>query len=149
MHGLTARDRNFAARVRDSFERQNAMRLIGARLTKIEPGYCEIELPYRDELTQQHKFFHGGITTMIADSAAGYAAYSLFPADASMLTVEFKMSLLAPAVGEMLIASARVVKPGRTLTLCDVEVHAVQDGKKTLVLKGLETLICLHNKADR
>jgi uncharacterized protein (TIGR00369 family) len=149
MDGLTARDRNFAARVRDSFDRQIAMRLIGARLTKIEPGYCEIELPYRDELTQQHKFFHGGITTMIADSAAGYAAYSLFPADASVLTVEFKMSLLAPAAGEMLIASARVVKPGRTLTLCDVEAHAVQDGKKTLVLKGLETLICLHNKADR
>jgi uncharacterized protein (TIGR00369 family) len=149
MDGLIAKDSNFAARVRDSFDRQNAMALIGAKLTKIEPGYCEIELPYRDALTQQHKFFHGGITTMIADSAAGYAAYSLFPADASVLTVEFKMSLLAPAAGDKLIASARVVKPGRTLTLCDVEVHAVKDGKQTLVLKGLETLICLHNKADR
>ena len=149
MDGLIAEDSNFAARVRDSFDRQNAMALIGAKLTKIEPGYCEIELPYRDALTQQHKFFHGGITTMIADSAAGYAAYSLFPADASVLTVEFKMSLLAPAAGDKLIASARVVKPGRTLTLCDVEVHAVKDGKQTLVLKGLETLICLHNKADR
>lgn len=149
MDGLIAEDSNFAARVRDSFDRQNAMALIGAKLTKIEPGYCEIELPYRDALTQQHKFFHGGITTMIADSAAGYAAYSLFPADASVLTVEFKMSLLAPAAGDKLIASARVVKPGRTLTLCDVEVHAVKDGKQTLVLKELETLICLHNKADR
>ena len=149
MDGLIAKDSNFAARVRDSFDRQNAMAFIGARLAKIEPGHCEIELPYRDELTQQHKFFHGGITTMIADSAAGYAAYSLFPADASVLTVEFKMSLVAPAAGERLIAAARVVKPGRTLTLCDVEVHAVKDGERTLVLKGLETLICLHNKADR
>lgn len=149
MDGLVAPDPDFAARVRDSFERQNAMRFIGASLTRIEPGYAEIELPYRDELTQQHKFFHGGITTMIADSAGGYAAYSLFPADASVLTVEFKMSLLAPAAGEKLVASARVVKPGRTLTLCDVEVHAVQEGKRTLVLKGLETLICLHNRPDR
>ena len=88
-------------------------------------------------------------TTMIADSAGGYAAYSLFPADASVLTVEFKMSLVAPAAGEKLVASARVVKPGRTLTLCDVEVHAVEGDKRTLVLKGLETLICLHGKADR
>jgi uncharacterized protein (TIGR00369 family) len=142
-------DPNFATRVRDSFDRQNAMRFIGAKLTTLEPGHAEIELPYRDELTQQHKFFHGGITTMIADSAAGYAAYSMFPADSSVLTVEFKMSLLAPAAGEKLIATGKVVKPGRTLTLCDVEVHAVKDGKKTLVLKGLETLICLHNKVDR
>jgi len=149
MDGLVAGDPLFAERVRDSFQRQNAMRFIGATLVRIEPGYAEIELPYRDELTQQHKFFHGGITTMIADSAGGYAAYSLFPADASVLTVEFKMSLLAPAAGEKLVASARVVKPGRTLTLCDVEVHAIDGEKRTLVLKGLETLICLHGKADR
>lgn len=149
MPGMTASDPLFAGRVRDSFARQNAMAFIGAQLTRVEPGHVEIELPYCEELTQQHKFFHGGITTMIADSAAGYAAYSMFPADSSVLTVEFKMSLLAPAGGEKLIASAKVVKPGRTLTLCDVEVHAVKEGKKTLVLKGLETLICLHNKADR
>ncbi|MGE0658118.1 MAG: PaaI family thioesterase [Reyranellaceae bacterium] len=149
MDGLVASDPLYAERVRDSFQRQNAMRFIGASLVRVEPGYAEIELPYRDELTQQHKFFHGGITTMIADSAGGYAAYSLFPADASVLTVEFKMSLLAPAAGEKLVASARVVKPGRTLTLCDVEVHAVEGEKRTLVLKGLETLICLHGKADR
>ncbi len=149
MDGLVANDPLYAERVRDSFQRQNAMRFIGASLVRVEPGYAEIELPYRDELTQQHKFFHGGITTMIADSAGGYAAYSLFPADASVLTVEFKMSLLAPAAGEKLVASARVVKPGRTLTLCDVEVHAIDGEKRTLVLKGLETLICLHGKADR
>ena len=149
MDALTAADPNYAARVRDSFGRQKAMTFIGATLTTVEPGFVEIELPYREELTQQHSFFHGGITTMIADSAGGYAAFSLFPADASVLTVEFKMSLLAPAAGELLIASARVVKPGRTLTLCDVEVHAVKGGVRTLVLKGLETLICLHDRPDR
>lgn len=149
MTGPVAPDPDFAERVRDSFNRQNAMRFIGASLTRLEPGEAEIELPYRDELTQQHKFFHGGITTMIADSAAGYAAYSLFPAGSSVLTVEFKMSLLAPAAGEKLVAAARVVKPGRTLTLCDVEVHAVKEGRKNLVLKGLETLICLRDRADR
>ncbi len=149
MAGPVAPDPDFAERVRDSFNRQNAMRFIGASLTRLAPGEAEIELPYRDELTQQHKFFHGGITTMIADSAAGYAAYSLFPAGSSVLTVEFKMSLLAPAAGEKLVAAARVVKPGRTLTLCDVEVHAVKEGRKNLVLKGLETLICLHDRADR
>ncbi|MGE0152494.1 MAG: PaaI family thioesterase [Reyranellaceae bacterium] len=149
MDGLIAPDPDFTDRVRDSFNRQNAMGFIGARLTKVEPGHVEIELPYRDELTQQHKFFHGGITTMIADSAAGYAAYSVFPAGSSVLTVEFKMSLLAPAAGEKLVATGKVVKPGRTLTLCDVEVHALKDGKSTLVLKGLETLFCLHDRPDR
>jgi uncharacterized protein (TIGR00369 family) len=91
---------DFAARVRDSFARQNAMTLIGARLTRVEPGWVEIELPYRDDLTQQHKFIHGGIATMIADSAGGFAGYSLFPATSSVLTVEFKISLVAPAAGE-------------------------------------------------
>lgn len=146
---LLAQDTNFAERVRDSFSRQNAMGFIGARLTRIEPGLAEIELPYRDELTQQHKFFHGGITTMIADSAGGYAAYSLFPAGSSVLTVEFKISLLAPAAGEKLIAVGRVVKPGRMLTITDLEVHAVGNGKATPVLKGLQTLICLHDRADK
>jgi uncharacterized protein (TIGR00369 family) len=95
-----ALDADFAARVRNSFSRQNAMGFIGARLIRVDPGVVEIELPYRDELTQQHKFFHGGITTMIADSAGGYAGYSLFPGGSSVLTVEFKISLLAPAAGD-------------------------------------------------
>ncbi len=146
---LAAPDPDFAARVRDSFSRQNAMAFIGARLTRVEPGLAEIELPYRDELTQQHKFFHGGISTMIADSAGGYAAYSLFPATSSVLTVEFKISLLAPAAGEKLVALGRVVKPGRTLTITDLEVQAIRHGKATPVLKGLQTLICLHGRGDK
>lgn len=147
--GFAAPDPDFAMRVRDSFGRQNAMALIGAELTEIVPGRVRIELPYRDDLTQQHKFIHGGITTMIADAAAGYAAFTLFPADASVLTVEFKVSLIAPAKGERLIATGTVVKPGRTLTLCDIEVHAIDAGQSKLILKGLETLICLHGRADR
>jgi uncharacterized protein (TIGR00369 family) len=150
MHvGFQASDPEFAARVQDSFSRQNAMQFIGARLSRLEPGLVEIELPYRDELTQQHKFFHGGITTMIADSAGGYAGYSLFPATSSVLTVEFKISLLAPAAGDRLVATGRVIKPGRTLTICDLEVSAWQGGHATPVLKGLQTLICLHDRADR
>lgn len=145
---IQAQDVDFAARVRDSFSRQNAMAHIGASLTRVEPGLAEIELPYRPEVTQQHGYFHGGISTMIADSAGGYAGYSLFPADSSVLTVEFKVSLVAPAKGEKLVATARVIKPGRTLTVCDLEVHAVERGRSTLCLKGLQTLICLHGRPD-
>jgi uncharacterized protein (TIGR00369 family) len=146
---MQATDPDFALRVADSFARQNAMQFIGARLSRIEPGLAEIELPYRDELTQQHKFFHGGISTMIADSAGGYAGYSLFPATSSVLTVEFKISLLAPAAGDRLVATGRVIKSGRTLTICDLEVNAWRGEHATPVLKGLQTLICLHDRADR
>jgi len=86
---------------------------------------------------------------MIADSAGGYAGYSLFPASSSVLTVEFKISLLAPAAGEKLVATGKVIKPGRTLTICDLEVNAIKNGRPTMVLKGLQTLICLHDQADR
>ena len=140
---------DFAARVRDSFARQGIMALIGARLTRVEPGLVEIEVPYRDDLTQQHGFFHAGVTSTIGDSAGGYAAFSLFPDDASVLTTEFKINLLAPAEGDVLRAVGRVVKPGRTLTVCDVEVFAVKDGVGRLCAKMLETLMCLHGRPDR
>ncbi len=139
---------DFEARVRDSFSRQGIMELIGARLTRVEPGLVEIELPYRAELTQQHGFFHAGITSTIADSAGGYAAFSLMPAEASVLTTEFKINLLAPADGEYLRARGRVVKPGRTLTVCDVDVFAVKDGRATPCAKLLETLMCLEGRPD-
>jgi uncharacterized protein (TIGR00369 family) len=142
-------DPGFAARVRDSFNRQQAMDLIGATLTRIEPGFCEIHLPYRRELTQQHGFVHGGIVGMIADSAGGYAGYSLFPADASILTVEYKMNLLGPGKGEALIARGQVVKTGRTLTIVQADVFAVNDGNETHCALMQQTLITLHGKADR
>lgn len=148
LSAMTPRDPDFEARVRASFDRQKIMRLIGARMTRVEPGVVEIELPFRDDLTQQHGFFHAGITSTIADSAGGYAAYSLFPPDSSVLTVEFKMNLLAPADGERLVATGRVVRSGRTLTVCDLEAHVFRDGVATLCAKGLSTLMCLAGRPD-
>jgi uncharacterized protein (TIGR00369 family) len=141
-------DPAFEARVRASFARQGAMKLIGAVLTRVEPGVATIELPYRPDLSQQHGFFHAGMTSAIADSAAGYAAFSLFPAASSVLTVEFKINLIAPADGERLVATGRVKKPGRTLTICEFEVVAAKGGKATVCALGLETLICLAGKPD-
>lgn len=141
-------DDNFEQRVRASFDRQTIMTLIGAALSRVEPGLVEIELPHRPDLCQQHGFFHAGVTSTIGDSAGGYAAFTLFPADASVLTTEFKINLLAPAAGERLRALGRVIKPGRTLTICDVEVFALADGKEKLCAKLLQTLMTMHGKPD-
>ena len=140
---------DYAARIRDSFSRQGAMEHLGAQITRIEPGVVEIELPFRPELTQQHGFFHGGVTSAIADTAGGFAAFTLIPADASMLTVEFKINLIAPANGDKLVATGRVVKPGRTLTICELDVAAVNGGTPTICARGLQTLIRLNERPDR
>ena len=134
----------FAQRIRASFERQQAMSLIGAQLRLVEPGRVEIRLPFRDELTQQKGYVHGGIIGMIADSAAGYAAYSLMPASASLVTVEYKMNILAPATGE-LTALGTVLKPGRTLTVARAEVYAA-DGKHVAAMQ--QTLMMLADTPD-
>ena len=118
-------------------------------LARIEPGFCEIRLPCRPELTQQHGFVHGGIVSMIADSAGGYAAFTLFAADASILTVEYKLNLLAPSKGETLIARAEVLKSGRTLTVAKADVYAVEDGAETHCAVMQQTLITLHGKEDK
>ncbi len=146
MTAFTPADPDFEARVRASFGRQRIMDLIGARVARVAPGEVVIELPYRDDLTQQHGFFHAGVTGTIADSAAGYAAYSLFPADASVLTVEFKINLLAPAEGELLRAVGRAVKPGRTLTVAEAEVFALKDGAAKLCAKLMSTLMRLDGR---
>ena len=125
------------------------MRLIGARLTELRPGHCAIELPYRADLTQQHGYIHAGIVSAIADSAGGYAGFSLFPADASVLTVEYKLNLLAPAAGERLIAVADVVKPGRTLAITRGEVYAETAGRRTLCAIMQQTLIVMAGKPDQ
>jgi uncharacterized protein (TIGR00369 family) len=142
-------DPEYASRVRASFDRQKAMRLIGARLIRIEPGACTIELPYRDDLTQQHGYVHAGIVSMIVDSAGGYAGFTLFPADASVLTVEYKLNLVAPAAGERLVAEASVVKPGRTLAITRGEVYAERGGARTLCAIMQQTLIVMAGKPDR
>src|SRR2546428_127556 len=128
--GVVPIDPDYEARVRASFGRQGAMLLIGARLSALRPGYCAIELPFRDDLTQQHGYVHAGIIGAIVDSAGGYAGFTLFPADASVLTVEYKLNLLAPAAGERLVAEAQVVKAGRALPLTPREVYAEADRKR-------------------
>ncbi len=145
---LIPKNPDFEECVRDSFARQGVMELIGARLTRVEPGLVEIELPYRADLTQQHGFFHAGITSTIADSAGGYAAFSLMPAEASVLTTEFKINLLAPAEGELLRAVGRVVRPGRLLTVCEVDVFALKGGAAKPCARLLETLMCLEGRPD-
>jgi uncharacterized protein (TIGR00369 family) len=137
-------DPAFAERCRESFGRQKAMELIGARLTVVEPGYVEIELPWRAELTQQKGYVHGGIVGMIADTACGYSAFSLMPADCSLVTVEYKMNILNPGRGG-LVAKALVLKPGRTLTVARGEVYA-DDGRHVATM--LQTLMMLADTPD-
>ncbi len=143
-----ARNPDFEARVRGSFARQAAMVLIGARMTRVEPGRVEIELPVRDDLGQQHGFVHGGVVGMIADSAGGYAAFTLMPADASVLTVEYKMNMLAPAQGDLLVARAEVLKPGRSLSVVRADVFARQGDRETRVAAMQQTLMVMHGVAD-
>ena len=137
-------DPNFVTRIRASFGRQKAMDLIGASLTVIEPGRVEVALPFRDDLTQQKGFVHGGIIGMIADTACGYAAFSLMPADCSLVTVEYKINILAPARGS-LVARGEVIRPGRTLTVTRGEVYA-QDGKHVASMQ--QTLMMLAATPD-
>jgi uncharacterized protein (TIGR00369 family) len=124
---LTA-EGDFETRVRASFARQKAMVTIGAELTRVTPGVIEIELPYDEALTQQHGFLHAGIISAALDSACGYAAYSLMPADAAVLTIEFKVNLLAPGKGERFLFRASVTKPGRTIIVADGQAYAFGDG---------------------
>lgn len=145
---LRTEDPHFATRTRESFSRQQIMQLLGAEMTVVEAGHVEIELPYKPELTQQHGFFHGGVTSTIADSAGGYAGYTLFDPNHSVLTVEFKINLLAPADGERLRAVGRVKKPGRTLTVCELEVFAIKNGKEKLCAYGLQTLMSITDRPD-
>ncbi len=148
MAELKARDPDFEARVRDSFARQAFMSHIGARMTHLSPGRCELTVTYSRDLTQQHHFFHGGVTGAIADTAAGYAAYSLMPAGASVLTTEYKINLLAPAEGEALVARAEVAKSGRTLTVVTADVFAIKDGEEVRCATALASMLCLHDIDD-
>ena len=143
------RDAAYVERVRASFALQPAMALIGAELAVVEPGYTEIHLPYRDAITQQHGFIHGGVVGMIADSAAGYAANTLTPADTSVLTVEYKLNLLAPAEGERLIARGEVIRPGRTLIITKAEVFAIREEKWTLCAIMQQTIMTMHARQER
>ncbi|HSH40801.1 MAG TPA: PaaI family thioesterase [Arenicellales bacterium] len=145
---FTARDPDFEQRVRDSFSRQRVMAFLGASLGEVEPGRATISLPYRPELSQQHGFFHGGIVGTIADSAAGYAGYTLMPADASVLTVEYKLNLMAPAAGKLLTAVGRVLRPGRNLVVTQADVFVAKEGGQRQCAVLLQTLMCMHQQPD-
>ena len=136
-------DPDFANRVRASFHNQPAMALIGASMPVIEPGYTEIHLPCRPEVAQQHGYVHGGVVGMIADSAAGYAASTLTAADTAVLTVEYKINLLAPAAGQWLIAEGSVVRHGRTLIVTRAEVFAIDQQRRTVCAIMQQTIIAV------
>lgn len=140
---------DFVERVHASFERQHAMQLIQARLALVEQGVTEIHLPHWQGIEQQHGFIHGGVVGMIADSAAGYAAMTMIPASASVLTVEFKMNLLAPADGEQLIARGQIVRTGRTLIVTKAEVFALKAGKTSLCALMQQTIMVMQGKAEK
>lgn len=146
---MQPRDPAFAAKVRESFARQGIMAHLGARLERVEAGLVEISLPYRGELSQQHGYFHAGVVATIADSAGGYAGFSLMPAGSSVLTVEFKVNLMAPADGDRLVARGRVVRSGRTITVCQIEADVEKGGVRTACMLGQQTLMCLPGTPDR
>lgn len=137
-------DPGFEARCRASFGRQKAMDLVGGRLERLEPGLAEVVLPFREDLTQQKGFVHGGIVGMIADSACGYAAYSLMPATSSLVTVEYKINILRPAVGSLL-ARGRVIRAGRSLTVTVADVYG-DNGVHVAVMQ--QTLMMLPDTPD-
>ena len=147
---FAASDPEFAARVRKSFDAQALMRLLGASLERVEPGEVDIALRRRPDLTQQHGYLHAGVLTAIADSACGYAAYTLMPADSEVLSVEFKLNLLRPADGERFVARGRVLRAGRTLTVAAADVMArTGSSAGTVVATMLATLIRQNRRTIR
>jgi uncharacterized protein (TIGR00369 family) len=143
------KDENFATRIQESFDQQKFMKLIHAKLIKTEPGFCEIHIPYDPNLTQQNLYFHAGIIGTIADNVAGYAAFSLMDKNSSVLAVEFKLNLLSPADGELLIGKSHVLKYGKTLTVCRSDVFIVKDGIEKLCAASQSTMIELPGQVHK
>lgn len=140
-------DPGYADRVRASFARQAVMRTIGAELSRVEPGRVDITLPHRADLAQQHGFVHAGILATILDSACGYAAFTLMPADAAVLSIEFKINMLAPAAGDRIIARASVLRSGRTISVCRADAMSIQNGDEKLVATMVGTMMCVRDNA--
>ncbi len=139
---------DFEQRVVDSFNRQNAMQTVGASLTRIAPGEVVIEFPFDSKLTQQHGFIHAGIVSTILDSACGYAAFSLMPADAAVLTIEFKINLLSPAQGDRFEAIGQVKKPGRNITVTEGEIYAHQGDSRKLIASMVGTMMAVFDRDE-
>ena len=145
---VQAQDPNFRDRVRASFARQRVMATLGIEMVHLDAGEVHLAMPPNPDYTQQHGFVHAGIITTALDSACGYAAFTLMPLDAAVLTVEFKTSLLAPAKGDRFLFRARVVKPGRTLTFCEAQALALEGSKEKLVATMTGTLMAITGRQD-
>jgi uncharacterized protein (TIGR00369 family) len=142
------RNPDFAARVRDNFERQGFMGLVGAALETVQPGRCVLGVDYRPALTQQHGYFHGGLIGTLADMACGYAAFTLADAATSILTVEYKLNLLEPGQGERLVADARVMRGGKRVSVCEAAVWVLDGPRRTRCAVALATLMLLPGRSD-
>jgi uncharacterized protein (TIGR00369 family) len=145
MSDFTPQDTDFEARVRASFARQRVMETIGARLTRVAPGEVEIELPFREDLTQQHGYLHAGVVAAVVDSACGYAAMSLAPAGAEVLSIEFKLNLLSPARGRRFLARASVKRAGRNITVCTGDLYAHEGSSEKTVATMLATMMIVKS----
>ncbi len=142
------KDAGYAARVRDSFARQGAMATLGASLGQIDAGRVVIELDWAAGLTQQHGFLHAGMVATALDSACGYAGFTLMPADAGILTIEYKINLLAPAKGQRFRMVGQVIKPGRTVTVTEGRAYAIDDGREKLIATMGATLMTVRDRDD-
>jgi uncharacterized protein (TIGR00369 family) len=149
MHTPEAFDSAFEIRVRSSFAKQGLMSTIGARVTHVAPGEVDVELPFRDDLSQQHGFLHAGVVAAIVDSACGYAALTLMPPDTAVLTSEYKINLLSPAAGDAIIARGRVLKAGRTLVVTRGDAFALKEGEEKLVATMLATMMTVRKRGLR
>lgn len=143
----SAIDNNFQQRVKDSFARQQAMATLGIQLQSVKAGQVVLAMPYQEQLTQQHGFLHAGIISTALDSACGYAAFSLMPTDAAVLSIEFKVNLLSPARGQHFRFEAEVLKPGRTITVAEGKAYALQDDKKKLIASMTASLMAVYERA--
>lgn len=148
MNNFVPKDPAYRERVERSVERQKFLSYLGISLSHLAPGEVDLTLPFSENLTQQHGFFHAGATTTLADTAAGYAALTLYPPGTGVLTTEFKMNLLNPGRGEKLVARGRVIKPGRTLTVCRADVYGIDKEDETHIATALLTMITLEGMDD-
>ena len=144
----TGRNPDFERLVRESFDKQRVMRTLGALLTRVAPGEVDIELPFSEALTQQHGFLHAGVVTTVLDSTCGYAAFSLMPPGAGVLSVEFKVNLLAPAKGERLIARGRVLRAGRTISVCQADAAIRSGDRETPIATMLATIMTVRDRPE-
>ena len=148
MVSFKPKDPQYRSRVEASFNQQQVMKTLSVEIESLQPGEIELIMPYGVAYTQQHGFMHAGIIATVLDNACGYAAFSLMPDDVAILTVEFKTNLLAPARGERFLFRGKVVKPDRTITVCEAQAFAVGGGEEKLVATMTGTLMALFERAD-